>query len=62
MEIKNICTKKTYTSNGQEKTKWLQVGILKTTESGKQFIELSMFPNESFYVFDQKEKTEGTPF
>jgi len=56
MLIENICTKKTYTSNGKEKTLWLNVGILKTTGDGKRYIELNMFPGTPFYVFEKKEK------
>lgn len=59
MDIKNICVKKSYTTkDGQEKNTWPQVGVLKTAESGKQYIELNMFPGAAFYVFDQKEKKE----
>jgi len=56
MQFKDICTCKTYTDKeGKEKKTWPKVGILKTTESGKQFIELNMFPNQSFFVFEQKQ-------
>jgi len=58
MIYKDIVTKRTYTVNGQEKTKWLNVGTLKVTDEGKEFIELNMFPNTPFYVFEKKEKTE----
>lgn len=59
MIIENICTKKTYKNkSGEEKSKWLQVGCLKTTDDGKRFIELNMYPNTAFYVFEQKEKAE----
>lgn len=56
MVIKNICVKKTYEKDGQQKTQWLQVGKLKELDGGRQFIELSMFPQTSFYVFDEKKK------
>lgn len=56
MEIKDIVVKKTYKKNGEDKTLWLNVGCLKTTDQGKQFIELNMFPNQSFYIFEKKEK------
>lgn len=59
MEIKNIMTKKTYEKNGQTKTVWLNVGCLKTTGDGKQFIELNMFPGTPFYVFEKKEEIQG---
>ena len=56
MTYKNICTKKTFTSNGEERVKWLQAGTMRITDDGKQFIELNMFPNTPFYVFEQREK------
>ena len=56
MVYKNICTKREYEVNGVKKVKWFVVGTLKETNDGKQFIELNMFPNTSFYVFSQKER------
>lgn len=54
MEVKNICTKSTY----KEKTYWNNVGVLKTTDEGKQYISLNMFPDTPFYVFERKEKQQ----
>lgn len=59
MVIKNICTVKTYDKNGETKKHWMTVGVLKEMEDGRQFIELSMFPNTAFYVFSPKEKDSG---
>jgi len=61
MTIKNICTKKTYQKNGEDKSFWPIVGTLKTTDDGKTFIELNMFPNTPFYVFDCKPKEAAKP-
>lgn len=59
MTYKNICVKKTYTrKDGTEKTRWLQVGTLKVTDEGKQFIEINIFPNQDFYVFEQKDRED----
>jgi len=58
MIFKDIVTKRTYTQNGQEKTIWLNVGTMRTSDDGKEFIELNMFPNTPFYVFDKKPKEE----
>jgi hypothetical protein len=55
----NICTKKTYTKDGAEKVSWLNVGKL-AEYKGKKFIELNMFPNQTFYVFDEKEEQKTT--
>jgi hypothetical protein len=56
MTFKNICTKKIYQKDGKEKAKWYVVGTLKTMDDGKQFIELNLFPNTPFYVFEQKDR------
>jgi hypothetical protein len=61
MKIQNVVVKKTYTNKaGEEKVTWLNVGSIRTTDDGKQYIELNMFPETSFYVFDRKEKDEIT--
>lgn len=61
MKFYNICTKKTFTKkDGTEKTNWLPVGTLRETADGKKFLELNMFPDTSFYVFEPKQKeTQG---
>lgn len=59
MIYKNIVTKREWEQNGQKKTKWLNVGTLRITDDGKEFIELNIFPNTPFYVFEQKEKDEA---
>ena len=53
MKFYNICTKKTFTIQGVEKTKWLNVGTLKEMDDGKRFIELNILPNETLFVFEQ---------
>lgn len=58
MIFKDIVTKRTYTSKGEEKTQWLNVGTYKKTDDGKEFIELNMYPNTPFYLFEKKDKTE----
>ncbi len=56
MEYKDICTKRIYQKDGKEKAAWLKVGTLRITDTGKQFIELNMFPNTPFYIFEQKQQ------
>lgn len=58
MTYLDICTKKTYEKNGEQKTIWLKVGVLKITPEGKKFIDLAMFPDTNFYVFEQKKKED----
>lgn len=56
MKFKDICVKKTFQSQGQEKTVWNKVGTLKETDDGKQFVEI--FALGDFYVFEQRNKTQ----
>uniref|UniRef100_A0A6M3LB13 Uncharacterized protein n=1 Tax=viral metagenome TaxID=1070528 RepID=A0A6M3LB13_9ZZZZ len=65
MTYKDIVTKREFEVNGEKRVKWFKVGTLKETDDNKTFIELSMFPNTSFYVFEQKakeDKAEESPF
>lgn len=59
----NIVIPKKYTQNGEEKTQWNNVGTLvrfaPTDEKPEGYImELSMFPNVTFKVFEQKAKED----
>jgi hypothetical protein len=54
MTYKDICTKREYEKDGEKKAKWFKVGTYKKTDEGKEFIELNMFPNTPFYIFEQK--------
>jgi single-stranded DNA-binding protein len=56
MQLYNIVTKQEYESKGEKRTSWLNVGTLKVMDDSKKFITLNMFPNTSFYVFEQKPK------
>lgn len=62
MDYKDICTKREYMKGEEKKVIWFKVGTLKTTDEGKQFVELCMFPNTPFYVFPKKEKEEQGEF
>lgn len=54
MIYKDICVKKEF----NDKVKWQKVGTLKQTDDGKQFIEINIFPNQDFFVFDQKPREQ----
>ncbi len=58
MQLFNICTKKEYEKNGEKKTKWYKVGILKIADSGKKYIKLFQQPLTEFFVFDKDEHTQ----
>lgn len=55
--FKDIVTKKSYTKDGEEKVFWSKVGTLKEFD-GKQYVELFMFPETSFYVFDRQDQDQ----
>ena len=56
MKYQDLVTKRTWTQNGEEKVKWLNVGTLRTTDEGKQFVEINLLPDTAIYVFDQKKR------
>ncbi len=59
MKYENICTKRTYQKDGVDKVTWLKCGTLRTTDDGKQFIELNHLPGITFFVFEIKKKEDG---
>lgn len=63
MKISNIQVKKVFKIGGVDKTAWLNVGRMVTfgaTEDKPEqtLIELNMFPETKFYVFEQAPKIE----
>jgi len=59
----NISVPKKYTKDGEEKTAWANVGKLvyfpKTDDKQAGFaLELFMFPETKFMVFEEKEKED----
>ena len=61
----DITVPKKYTKDGEEKTAWNRVGTLvefpATTDKEKGFIlELSMYPETKFGVFESKPREERT--
>lgn len=65
MKKYNITTVSTYEKNGEEKKTYPQVGKLvkfeATSEKKESFIlELNMFPNTKFYVFEDEPKKVET--
>lgn len=59
----NVCVKKTYQSQGQEKAFWPSVGQLIYFPANGQnkagfSLDMHMFPNVKLYVFEDKPKEE----
>ena len=59
MQLFNICTKKDYEKNGENKTKWYKVGVMKIADSGKKYIKLFHQPQTEFFVFEREENLQG---
>lgn len=59
----NVVTKTTYQQNGEEKTKWNNVGRIVQFDNGGIKLELNMYPNTDFAVFEEKPKeTQSNDF
>jgi len=63
MQSYNIVTKRSYEKNGETKTQWNKVGRLVyfPERDGKEAgfaMELNMFPDTKFYVFEEKTRDE----
>lgn len=64
MERFNISVPKKYTTNGEEKTAWSNVGKLvkfppKDGKGESYILELAMFPDTKFGVFEDKPKSDS---
>ena len=61
MKFLDICTRKTYTKDGQEKVTWLKCGTMRVNDEGKQFIQMNHQPETTFFVFEPKKKEDQAP-
>ena len=50
----NICAKKIYEVNGEEKITWYKVGVLKISDNSRMYVRLFMHPSTEFSVFESK--------
>jgi hypothetical protein len=60
MQLFDICTRKDYEKNGEQKSKWYKVGVLKQADSGKRYIKLFHQPHTEFFVFEKDLKPQET--
>ena len=60
MQLFNICTKKEYEKNGERKTTWYKVGVMKIADCGKKYIKLVQQPQTESFVFDKEENQPVT--
>ncbi len=52
MPLYNICAKREHEKDGDKKTFWNRVGILKITPGKRPLIRLFMFPGTELYSFE----------
>ena len=60
MKFLDICTRKTYKKDGEEKVTWLKCGTMRVNDEGKQFIQLNHLPDTTFFVFEPKKKESSS--
>lgn len=53
MQLFNVCSKKVYEKDGEKKIKWYNVGLLKITDAGKKYLNLFLFPQTEFHLFER---------
>ena len=53
--MKLIKSKRHYTHNGEEKTKWMVVGEI-FEANGKEYVRLNINPNDVYHVFDFEDR------
>ena len=51
-----VKSKKTYEKNGEQRTLWLNVGTIIKFDNGSMLLELNMFPDKQFAVFEVNEE------
>ena len=56
MKSYTVSTPKSYDQNGEQKTKWFNVGTVRFLDNGKAFLELDMFPSQTFFLNEVKPK------
>jgi hypothetical protein len=58
MKLFHICTKKDFEKDGEKKTKWYRIGILKEADSGRKYMKLFHQPDVEFFVFEREENNQ----
>lgn len=57
-KIFDICSKRIYEKNGETKVKFQRIGVLRMSEAGRIYIQLYIFPQTDFYVFEKDSQPE----
>ena len=60
-EAKDICVGRKYTSNGEEKTQWMNIGKVFISEDGKMSGVINLIPTNwdgNFQIFEKKKEEQ----
>ena len=57
MKIKKVTTKKGYVGkDGSQKAQWLDVGVIKVLDDGREYLTMNHQPDVTYYIFEQENK------
>ena len=51
----DVLTKKEYVDNGENKTLWYKAGVIKTTRSGKRYLQLFQYPSTDYFIVEPRD-------
>lgn len=54
MKLFDICTRQIYEKDGVKKVKWYKAGVLKESDTGKQYLRFFHQPETEFFVFTKE--------
>lgn len=57
-KIFDVCTRRVYEKNGEQKIKWYRVGIMKETDKGTKFFRFFHQPDTDFFIFEKEDPRE----
>lgn len=53
MTLFDVCTRITFEKDGEKKTKWYKVGLMKVTDNGKKYLRLFHQPETEYFLFEK---------
>ncbi|MEO0899597.1 MAG: hypothetical protein AAFY71_24520 [Bacteroidota bacterium] len=56
MKYFQVLSKKTFTLQGEEQTKWYRVGEIKVTPNGGKYLKLFLHPNTDFAIVAENQE------
>jgi len=52
----DVLTKKEYVNNGATKILWHKVGVVKTTRSGRRYLQLFQYPDTDYFIIEPQDE------